>query len=185
MLPTLLTSGRLIILSLLAVSTCSAAPDVCVTPQSPRVMSINFVISDEEASLIALTNKDRVAAGLPPLSVDPLLCSVARNHSADMAHRQYFDHVAPEPTPSTPLDRFVAALGSRPTSATVGENIYYRSVTDTIGNSSEQADAAFMKSPEHRANIIDPQFTSLGVGFHRDPSTGAFWVTEMFLRDQE
>jgi uncharacterized protein YkwD len=142
-------------------------------------------LTSEENALIDDTNRDRVSQGLPDLLLDPLLCLVARSHSADMARRNYFDHMAPGPGPSSPMDRYLAALPSRPDYAFLGENIYYRSMTDSEDVGATEANNAFMRSPGHRANILQPKFTKMGVGFYRDPTTGAFWVTEEFLGDQE
>ena len=56
------------------------------------------------------------------------------------------------------MDRYLAALGQRPNRAMVGENIYYRSATDTVSAYAAQAHDAFMHSPGHRANILTPQY---------------------------
>ena len=48
-----------------------------------------------EAYLVTLTNRDRAMAGLPPLTVDPALTSVARWRSKDMIDRDYFSHSIP------------------------------------------------------------------------------------------
>jgi uncharacterized protein YkwD len=141
-------------------------------------------LTTEEAELFEQTNQDREAQGLPDLTLDPLLCAMARNHSMDMAQRKYFDHFAPRPGPVSPMDRYLAALGSRPNYAFLGENIYYRSLTDSDDVSASQANTAFMHSEGHRANIMQPKFIKIGIGFYRDPSTGAFWVTEEFLNNE-
>jgi uncharacterized protein YkwD len=41
-----------------------------------------------------------------------------------------------------------------------------------------------MNSPGHRANILEPRFQRIGVGVYQN-AQGEFWVTEMFLRDQQ
>ena len=46
--------------------------------------------------LIALTNEDRVEAGLRSLTEDPLLTLAARQKAEDMASRGYFSHETPE-----------------------------------------------------------------------------------------
>jgi uncharacterized protein YkwD len=78
------------------------------------------------------------------------------------------------------MERFLAALGYRPDYAMVGENIYYRSMTDDAPRTGDQAETAFMNSPGHRANILQPRYEKVGIGFFRDPQTGEFWVTQMF-----
>jgi uncharacterized protein YkwD len=140
--------------------------------------------TDEEASLFNLINEDRASQGLEPLRLDADLTAIARAHCKDMSDRKYFDHYAPSPGPVTPMDRYLSYLGRRPEYAMVGENIYYRSVTDVPDQTSDQAEAAFMNSPGHRANILQPRFTKVGVGFYRSEN-GQYWVTEMFLRDRQ
>jgi uncharacterized protein YkwD len=144
-----------------------------------------LTLTAEEEALFNQTNQDREAQGLGDLQMDPLLCAVARSHSQDMSQRNYFDHMAPGPGPVSPMDRYLSALGFRPDYAFLGENIYFRSETDSTTVSAAEANTAFMHSDGHRANILQPKFTKMGIGFYRDPQTGAFWVTEMFLRDQE
>ena len=138
-------------------------------------------LEQQELSLLAMVNKEREERGLQTLSLNPLLCQIARAHSEDMCRRNYFDHIAPAPGPASPMDRYLAALGQRPNRAMVGENIYYRSATDTVGAYAAQAHDAFMHSPGHRANILTPQYDQAGIGIYRNPATGEFWVTEEFL----
>ncbi|MDQ2798575.1 MAG: CAP domain-containing protein [Armatimonadota bacterium] len=141
----------------------------------------------EEADLIAAINNERVTRGMEPLAEDPLLNVTARGHSREMCFLGYFDHHSPTPGQRTPLDRYLAALHAwgedRPDAALVGENIFYASVTDASYNAA-YAHQRLMDSPPHRANILEPRFTKVGVGLYRD-SQGHFWVTEMFLRDKE
>ena len=141
----------------------------------------------EEADLIAAINNERARRGLEPLTEDPLLNVTARTHSREMCSLRYFDHRSPTPGIQTPLDRYLAGLRlwgeGQPEAALVGENIFYASATDAVYNTT-YAHLRLMNSPEHRANILEPRFTKVGVGLYRD-AQGRFWVTEMFLRDME
>ena len=139
------------------------------------------ILSSDEAALLADINLDRASRGLSELTPDSRLVAIARSHSEDMCQRNYFDHIAPPPGPSSPMDRYLASLDQRPEYAMVGENIYYRSATDGLVQSATEANDAFMHSPGHRANILQPLYTKVGVGIYRNPQTGEFWVTEMFL----
>ena len=141
----------------------------------------------EEADLVAAINNERARRGIGTLAEDPLLNVTARAHSREMCSLSYFDHRSPTAGGQTPMDRYLAGLRTwgeaRPEAALVGENIFYASVTDAVYNAS-YAHASLMNSPGHRANILEPRFTKVGVGLYRD-SQGRFWVTEMFLRDME
>ncbi|MFC3572280.1 CAP domain-containing protein [Streptomyces yaanensis] len=118
--------------------------------------------------VIALTNAERAAAGLPPLAGDPLLAAAAQAHSADMVARAFYAHTSPDGR--EPWDR-AAAAGSR--HRTVGENIAcgQRSPAEVV--------RGWMDSPGHRANILKPAFTHMGVGFAGGGRAGTYW-TQLF-----
>ncbi|MGX1567278.1 CAP domain-containing protein [Streptomyces sp. NPDC055506] len=115
-----------------------------------------------------LTNRERARAGLPPLAVDPLLTTAAQAHSADMVARAFYSHTAPDG--SQPWDRATAAGSAR---RSIGENIAcgQRSPADVV--------EGWMNSPGHRANILKPGFTHIGVGFAGGGRAGTYW-TQLF-----
>jgi uncharacterized protein YkwD len=119
-----------------------------------------------ETAVLALVNEARVDAGCGALTADPGLAAVARAHSADMRDRDYFSHTSPEGL--SPFDRAEQA----------GID-YSRAENIAFG----QADAtavmeAWLKSPGHRANILDCELTKLGVGVAEGP--GGPWWTQLF-----
>ncbi|WP_244188725.1 CAP domain-containing protein [Streptomyces yokosukanensis] len=125
-------------------------------------------LSHTAAEVVALTNTERGRAGLPPLTVDPLLTVAAQAHCADMVARDFYDHTAPDG--SQPWDR-AAAAGSR--LRTVGENIAcgQRSPAEVVDG--------WMNSPGHRANILKREFGHIGVGFAGGGRAGTYW-TQLF-----
>lgn len=139
----------------------------------------------DEEDLVASINNERVARGLGPLQLDPLLSEAARTHCREMCDLNYFAHLSPTAGDETPVRRYLDELHlfgeKRPARALVGENIFFASVTNDLYNA-DYAHRRLMASPSHRANILEPRFTKVGVGLYRDPQ-GRFWVTEMFLRD--
>ncbi|WAU81686.1 CAP domain-containing protein [Streptomyces sp. Qhu-G9] len=120
------------------------------------------------AEVVALTNAERAAAGLPPLAEDPLLTRAAQAHSADMVARAFYSHTSPDG--SEPWHRASAAGSTR---RTIGENIAcgQRSPAEVV--------RGWMDSPGHRANILKPAFTHIGVGFAGGGSAGTYW-TQLF-----
>ncbi len=150
---------------------------------SPPRINLAAQQEQEEQDLVAAINIERTQRGLEPLASDPLLCVTARAHCREMCSLDYFEHRSPTPGLETPLNRYLAgrrAWGEDPPSAAlVGENIFYASVSDSEYNVA-YAHQRLMASPGHRANILEPRFTRVGVGLHRDVQ-GRFWVTEMFL----
>jgi uncharacterized protein YkwD len=117
-----------------------------------------------ESEVVHLVNEQRVKAGCEPLRVDPRLVQAAEAHSSDMAERDYFDHTTPEGV--TFRDRIRSAGFANPGTA---ENIA-RGQRDA-----RQVMAGWMASAGHRANILDCDFTFLGVGLHED---GMYWTQD-------
>lgn len=116
-----------------------------------------------EVDVVARTNAERIRAGCGALRVDGRLAAAARAHSADMVNRHYFEHDSPDG--DTPADR-TAAAGYADYG---GENIAYgqRSAAEVV--------ADWMNSPPHRRNILDCEFTTIGVGL--DPR-GMYWTQD-------
>ncbi|MGW7002229.1 CAP domain-containing protein [Streptomyces sp. NPDC054933] len=114
-----------------------------------------------------LTNVERAKAGCGPLTVNAKAQSAAQAHSDDMVGRHYFDHADPE---GHHADFRLRAAGYDPGSW--GENIAYG-----------QPDPAavvkeWMNSPPHRENILNCDFTVIGVGVNFG-ADGPWW-TQVF-----
>lgn len=125
-------------------------------------------LTAEESRMVDLVNAERARAGLPVLQVDPGLVQTARAKSQNMATLHYFGHESP--TLGSPFDQMRAA-GIRYTTA--GENI--------AGNQSvDAAHQALMNSPGHRANILNPSFTKVGIGIIHGGQYGMMF-TQQFI----
>lgn len=130
-------------------------------------MSVDPARADRLQAMLAQVNEPRTRAGCAPLHWDDRLATAAAGHSADMANRNYFDHVSPDG--QTPWDRAHAAGYPSPG----GENI-------AAGNSTYDATMTqWMQSPGHRANILNCKFTAVGVGEAEGGSLRYYW-TQMF-----
>jgi uncharacterized protein YkwD len=105
-----------------------------------------------ERDLLASVNQARRAQGLPPLRWDETLAVAARRHAEVMAEHRSAQH-AFEGEPS--LSARVKQAGVRFT--WLSENV-------TQGPTPDFIHAQFMKSPPHRANILDRDMDSIGVG---------------------
>jgi uncharacterized protein YkwD len=117
-----------------------------------------------EREVVRLSNAERSEAGCAGLRTDARLVEAAGGHSADMALRDYFSHSSPEGL--TFVDRARAAGYPSPG----GENIAWgqRSAAEVVQD--------WMNSPGHRRNILNCDFTAIGVGFD---SRGNYW-TQVF-----
>jgi len=104
-------------------------------------------------ALFDRVNRERRAAGVPPMREEPLLDETAQRHAADMLARSYYDHDSPEGT--TVLERSRAA-GYRPNMA--AENIARGQY------SIEEVMDGWMSSPIHRENMLSSLFADVGSG---------------------
>lgn len=137
-----------------------------------RTVTINtepdeYAFDDWCARVLDLTNAARRERGIAPLEWDDTLAALAGAHCADMIDRGYFDHNTPDG--KTPFDRMKEA-GIKYTRA--GENI-------AAGQySPEEAMVSWMKSEGHRANILNPNFTKIGISFAKGGDYGIYWAQE-------
>ncbi|MGW0844011.1 CAP domain-containing protein [Streptomyces sp. NPDC002787] len=119
-----------------------------------------------EAAVLLLVNEERAKAGCSPVAANSDLAKLAEAFSEDMALRGFFDHTNPDG--QDPWDRATAlgiiGLG--------GENIARGQAT------AEAVMEAWMNSPGHRANILNCDFKTLGVGVHM--GDGGPWWTQDF-----
>ncbi|MFI8221079.1 CAP domain-containing protein [Streptomyces sp. NPDC085932] len=137
--------------------------------KAPRNPGASAALSGESAAaaqVLSLVNQERAKVGCSPVAANSALTDLAQSYSEDMAARGFFDHT--DPDGRTPWDRAekagISNLG--------GENI-----------ARGQADAeavmdAWMNSPGHRANILNCDFKTLGVGV--ELGSGGPWWTQNF-----
>ena len=123
-------------------------------------------VSAYEREVAELVNSYRAQYGLSPLTLSTELSDVARAKSQDMHDKKYFSHTSP--TYGSPFD-MMRSFGI--TYRTAGENI-------AMGQQTPKAVVeAWMNSEGHRANILNANFTQIGVGYVQQ---GNYW-TQMFI----
>jgi hypothetical protein len=115
----------------------------------------------EESQFVSLTNSARGNAGLRSYSTASDLVALARRHSQEMAAKHTIYH-------NSNLANDVSGWQA------VGENV-------GMGGSASSIHNAFMNSPAHRANILDHDFTQVGIGTAYDDK-GVLYVTEVFRK---
>jgi len=122
--------------------------------------------SSAEISLLHAVNATRTAHGLRPLSLDSTLTRAARAHSVEMLRGGYFAH-------GNLHGRMVAFHIHGPF---VGENLAW-------GNGSFASPSTviseWLRSPEHRANLLRAGFTRIGIGATQGSFLGAGNATVM------
>lgn len=132
----------------------SACANVTITPEAGNLEAVR------EATL-CLIDRERAAHGESPLRLNARLAHAAQGHSENMAQEGYFAHESP--SGSTPLDRMRAAgyIPGPRFGYEVGENLAW----GTLWLATPKAIVeAWMASPEHRANILDPHYRDTGLG---------------------
>lgn len=112
-----------------------------------------FKLTAAEQNLLDMTNKERVARGLPPFEIDESLVQSARDHANWMASRRIMQH----------------------TRKPVGENIAQGQAT------SDSAIRTWMNSPPHRANMLSRGWTKIGAAGYTSPEGRIYWCLQ-FLR---
>ncbi|MGG3925978.1 CAP domain-containing protein [Metabacillus fastidiosus] len=123
--------------------------------------------SSFEEQVAVLVNKERTSRGLKPLTHRADLKNVAEKKAQDMINSNYFSHTSPNY--GSPFDMM----------KTFG--ISYQSAGENIAKgqkSPQEVMNAWMNSSGHRANILKPEYDSIGVGFYN----GA-WV-QMFIKSR-
>jgi uncharacterized protein YkwD len=144
-------------------------------PQTDQGMRINFgplgrlePDPDAEQRMLELVNAERAREGLRPLVFNDELRDVARAHSVEMFEEGYFAHISPNT--GSPFDRMRRA-GIRFIIA--GENLAY-------APNVQIAHEGLMNSPGHRANILRPEFGTIGIGVIRSDFRGSMF-TQLFM----
>ncbi len=132
-------------------------------------------MSAQEAEILRLVNDERKRAGAPALKSSQRLVLASRGHSYDMALRNYLGHNGP--AGDTPVER-VRGVGVD--SAGLGENIYLDRNVDRA-KLAERAVKGWLNSPEHRANMLSPDFAETGIGIAR-AADGRAYVTQDFAK---
>ena len=123
-------------------------------------------VTSEIQQVVNLTNQERAKAGLKALQIDTKLTQSAQAKSQDMKNKNYFSHTSP--TYGSPFDQ-MKSMG-----------ITYKSAAENIAmgqRSAAEVVDAWMKSPGHKANIMNGSFTHIGVGLS---DSGYYW-TQQFI----
>ncbi|WP_454191760.1 CAP domain-containing protein [Paenibacillus sp. Marseille-Q7038] len=122
--------------------------------------SSSSVVSAYAKEVVSLVNKERAKAGLKPLVIHTNLTKMAVAKAQDMNDNNYFSHTSP--TYGSPFD-MMKKFGI--TYKYAGENIAKGQKTPA------EVVKAWMNSPGHKANIMNENFTLIGVGY-----VNGYWV---------
>ena len=140
--------------------------DLIYPGQIINIPTLDSKVTEFEQEVIRLVNEIRAENGLKTLTYDWELSRVARYKSQDMKDNKYYSHTSPVyGTPFQMIRNFGISFRS------AGENI-------AKGYTTPQAVVnGWMNSSGHRANILNANYTHIGVGY---VSGGNYW-TQMFI----
>lgn len=112
--------------------------------------------------VVDLVNAERAKEGLSPLTVNTQVQAAAQVRA--MESEKLFSHTRPDGS------SFATALKEQGVSyRRAGENIAWGQRTP------EQVVNAWMNSAGHRANIMNPNFTTIGVGYYQNANGTNYW----------
>lgn len=118
--------------------------------------------------VVALVNQERAKEGLSPLTINTKVQAAAQVRAVEC--EQLFSHTRPD--------------GSSFSTALKEQNVSYRSAGENIAwgqHSPEEVMNAWMNSSGHRANIMNPNFTTIGVGYYENTRGTDYWC-QLFTR---
>ena len=140
-----------------------------VEPSIEEAKTVESGLTADETKLIEFTNAERKKLKLPALASDPTLMKLARGHAATMARLDQISHELEGKSFSQRMNQ-TGYQASR-----AGENIAMGQRTPA------EAVASWMESPGHKANILQPEYTHLGVGLATSKS-GKPYLTQVFAK---
>lgn len=148
-----------------ATAILAAVGAACAPPGPPPPAAQSCGMDATSQAILADVNLSRAQAGLPGLAANGQLTCLAQGWSGYLASTNSFFH------------RDLAAVLQSPGYGgyrTLGENI----LQGPAGLTADDMHAAWMNSPDHRANILSPAFSSVGIGLAY--ANGQVWATEDF-----
>ncbi|TVQ96859.1 MAG: CAP domain-containing protein [Desulfovibrionales bacterium] len=138
----------------------------------PGLLSEKMNASD----IIKLTNEYRISLGLTPLQENFQLTHAAEYRANDMISNRYYAHVNP-------------ITGEGPGDAIKDANYQYRTYAENIAMGNWQSNRhivdGWINSPGHRANIVNPNISEIGVAIIKDTTTplgrpSAYYGVQLF-----
>lgn len=132
-----------------------------------------FGVSSDEQLIMEMINEERGNKKLNSLIWDAKLAQLARSYSNKMARENFFSHydLKGNNLANRAKDFNISWTG-------IAENLYFcQGFDDPV----EAAVRGWLKSPAHRANLLNKNWSATGIGV-AETADGRFYVTQIFLR---
>jgi uncharacterized protein YkwD len=165
------TSIVVVISSILAcvISTFVFFSIISTTSNSSKKQSVEFYTIEQ---LNISINKQRIEKKIKPLKLNSLLIKSAKNKALDMGNKHYFSHISP--IDGTKWSDFINKSGYDYQQA--GENLAngFTDINEMV--------TAWMNSPSHRENILNPDVDETGFGYQYGKLNGVqtIFVVQVF-----
>ncbi len=165
---------RLLAVVISIVVSCSALVGTALAAPAPLPVlfqagaDAGYNPDSEELAFLGLINDYRIGLGLEPLALNPELGAAAEFHSVDMATKDYFSHTLEDGT--TWAENIINH----------GYEIYPLGENIAAGNdAAAEAFEQWRNSPEHDANMRNPDYHAIGIGraYGEDSRYGWYWTT--------
>lgn len=150
-----------------------------IQPESPATYNPDALAQQ----MLILINQSRADNNLSPVAWDTTATLAGQRHAEDMAQFNYFSHWNRD---GLGPDHRHSLIGGQHTAM---ENLHAFSYTYDDGRAApienwpeviQNAHTGLMNSPGHRANILDPAHTHVGIGMAYNPQTGQFRLAQEF-----
>jgi uncharacterized YkwD family protein len=125
-------------------------------------------LSSQGSRILQLANAERAKVGAPALKSNTELNKLATMKSQDMVENNYFSHQSP--TYGSPFDMM----------KTYGVSYMYAGENLAINSDADKAHNAWMGSEGHKKNLLNPDFTEIGIGLY-PKGNGSYAYTQMFI----
>ena len=144
------------------------APEPAAPTSTPPPAEASAAEQEMERDILDRVNAERAERGLAPVEWNEELAAVARSWSAEMARTGQLRH------------QDIGALLARDDLSDlqgIGENVFQATRPVPAGT----IHAGWMRSDDHRVNVVNPGWNRLGVGLHC-AEDGSVWATQQFGR---
>ena len=135
-------------------------------PENPSIPDTDTENASFVQQVVNLVNQERAKAGLSPVTADTSIQAAAQVRAREI--EKSFSHTRPD--------------GSSFSTALTQQGVTYRGSGENIAwgqKTPEQVMNGWMNSDGHRANILNKNFTKIGVGYHQNTSGTNYW-TQLF-----
>ena len=158
---------------LVSAAPVNSAPKRISPPVSPSASPTLEQANAIERRAFEQTNLIRLQNGLPAFKWDADICRMARDHSETMSRDGFFSHTTRDGKRLRDRARLVGIVGF----SVLAENIAYNQGYEDPGAFAVER---WMLSPQHRANILSPDFRAMAIGSFVAPD-GSVYLTQTFI----